>query len=308
MALVSVALVAVAAGCASGDGEAAPEELAAERIVVGGAPWGVAVDGDSVWVSDASRGVVVELDGRSRQPRREVPTGAPDPRDAGMAIDGGRLWVANLGGTVGVVDLASAAPSARLEVGPGEPAAVAVAGGTAWVPLHGSGGGLARLDATRLEAARRVELPESAFSVALDGATVWTGGLDRRVFAVDATRGAVTRTVDVGGAPRGVAVAAGDVWVTSRDRRQVVRIDGATGEILKRIPTDGQPWPVAAGAGFVWVAELEGRLLRIDPRSDRVTATAPTAPQPRTIAVGAGAVWVASQTGVVSRIAVRRGA
>ena len=160
-----------------------------------------------------------------------------------------------------------------------------------------------RLDRTRPEqAALIVALPESGFAAAVHGGTVWVAGLDGRVFAVDADSGTLTRTIDVGGAPRGVAVADGDVWVSLRDARAVVRLDAATGEEVARIPTGGQPWPVAADEGDVWVATLEGRLLRLDPAANRVTAEAQVAPQPRSIAVGASDVWVASQTGVLTRV------
>lgn len=308
MALV----IAIAAVSCGGGGEASPsttgraedppEVLVAEPVPVGGAPWGIAVDGDTVWVSDASRATLLRFDGAGGTLAAELPTGAPDPRDAGIAVVGGQLWVANLGGTVGVLDSSTGEPVARVATGAGEPAAVALDDRWAWVPTHGPGGGLARLDRARPDAGPvTVALPESGFAVAVDGNVVWVAGLDGRVFAVDADRAELVRTIEVGGAPRGVVVAGGDVWVSLRDDRAVVRLDATTGEEVARIATGGQPWPIAAGGGFVWTATLEGRLLRLDPAEDRVTAEANVGPNPRSIAVGAGAVWVASQSGTVTR-------
>lgn len=300
-----------AAGCDDGGPDAAsttPEravvELAAETFQVGGAPWGVAVDGETVWVSDATRGAVLQIDAASGDVLGEVATGAPDARDTGLAVRDGQLWVANLGGTVGVVDVATGQPFARASTGQGEPAAVALDNRWAWVPTHGPGGGLVRLDRSNLLLDPLiVALPEGGFAAALADGTVWVAGLERRVFAVDPATGAVERTVDVGGGPRGVAVADGDVWVSLRDERAVARIDAATGDEVARVDTGGQPWPIAAGRNTVWVATLEGGLLRIDPSSNAVTARATIGPEARGIAVTDRSVWVTSQRGALTRVA-----
>ena len=313
-ALASVVVLA-AAGCATDGrgpetGSTTPEpavvELAAETFPVGGAPWGVAVEGETVWVSDAAGGTLLQIDATSGEERDEIVTGAPDPRDAGLAVRDGQLWVANLGGTVGVVDAATGQPVARVRTGEGEPSAVALDERWAWVPTHGPGGGLVRLD--RGDPSREplmIALPESGFAAATAGETVWVAGLDRRVFAVDRATGAVERDIEVGGSPRGIAVADGDVWVTLRDERAVVRIDAATGEELARIDTDGQPWPIAVGRNTVWVATLEGRLLGIDVSTNAVTARATVGPGALGIAATDRVVWVTSQSGSLTRVATR---
>lgn len=313
-AMASLAVLA-GAGCASGGGEpdAAPKppqgavvELAAESFPLDGAPWGVAIDGDTIWVSDTSRGALLRIDAISGNLRDRIATGAPDPRDTGVALDAGELWVANLGGTVGVLDAATGEPSARVPTGEGEPASVSLDDRWAWVPTHGPGGGLVRLD--RADPALdplAVALPESGFAAAVSDGTVWVAGLERRVFAVDAATGDVERTIDVGGAPRGVAVAAGDVWVSLRDERSVVRIDEATGDVVARIETGGQPWPIAAGRDMVWVATLEGRLLGIDPSRNAVTARATIGMEARAVAVADAVVWVTSQRAALTRVTTR---
>lgn len=312
---MAVTVVLASTGCGSdGDGQQrdaasttprpAIVDLATETYPVDGAPWGVAVDGETVWVSDAARGVLLEIDAATGDMLGEVATGAPDPREAGLALRDGQLWVANLGGTVGVVDLATRQAVARADAGDGEPAAVVLDDKWAWVPTHGPGGGLVRLDRDDPQLGLlAVALPESGFAAAVADGTVWVAGLERRVFAVDTATGTVQRSIDVGGAPRGVAVADGDVWVSLRDERAVARIDATTGDEIVRIDTAGQPWPIAAGRNVLWVATLEGRLLRIDPTTNAVTAQATVATDARGIAVTDGAVWVTSQSGSVSRVA-----
>ena len=293
--------VLLLAACGGGDG--ASVELAAVSAWSGGAGWGVAVVDDGVWVTDPSRGVLVRLPADGGSPTERA-SGAPDPRDAGLTVSDGRLWVANLGGSVAVYDATTGEPVARTEVGPGEPANVAVGGGLAWVPLHGPGGGLVALDVDTLEVIHRVDLPESAFAAAIAGDTVWVAGLDRRLFAIDTATGDVIKTIDIGRGPRGVAVVGDTVWVTLSGDKEVVRVDTATGDVVARVATDGTPWPIVASRDAVWVAEVEGRLLRIDPDKNRADATAPIPAQARGIAVGQDAVWVATQAGGVSRVSL----
>lgn len=307
-------VIVVLAACSSGDAgrgttttfERAVERLVAASIPTTGAPWGVAVDDDTVWVSDASRGTLLEVDAGSGEVLGELPTGAGDPRDTGLAVGGGQLWVANLGGTVAVIDTATRQVVARLPTGSGEPAAVALDERWAWLPTHGPGGGLVRID--RFDLARepmQIQLAESGFAAATGGGTVWVAGLDGQIFAVDAASGRVEQTINVGGSPRGVTIAAGDVWVSLRDERAVVRLDAATGREVARIDTGGPPWPIAADRDVVWTATLDGDVLRIDPSQNAVTGRAAGPPEARGIGIGAEAVWVASQSGALTRVPTR---
>lgn len=296
----SIVAVLFIAACGGGSKSAEPARLESTAHPIGAAAWGVA-SGDELWVSNPAAGTVVAVDD-SGDVVREIPTAAPDPRDAGMAIDGDQLWIANLGGTVGVLDTGTGEPIGRVDVGPGEPAAVAVGDGYAWLPLHGPGGGLAKVDAQRLDVVARVDLPESAFDVALAGGSVWVAGLDRRVFEIDAITADVRRTIDVGAAPRGIALTGDAVWVTLRDDKEVVRIDARDGTITDRVKLDGQPWPIAAGDGAVWVADLAGTVTRIDADTNQVTGSASADPQPRAIAIRRDTVWITSQTGRLTRV------
>lgn len=282
-ARIAFAVALVAAGCAS-DGaepEAAPAtverpavELAAHMFTVDGAPWGIAADGATVWVTDAARGTLLQIDAATGNVLREVATVTGQPLE-------------------------------RAATGDGEPAAVTLDERWAWVPTHGPGGGLVRLDRNDpQEQPLTVALPESGFAVAVADGIVWVAGLERQVFAVDPASAEVLRTIDVGGAPRGIAARDGDIWVSLRDEGTVVRLEAATGDEVARVDTGGQPWPIAADQNAVWVATLEGRLLRIDPSRNRVAARATVGTQARDIAVTDGAVWVTSQSGALTRVEV----
>ena len=79
----------------------------------------------------------------------------------------------------------------------------------------------------------------------------------------------VVAAVDVGGAPSGMVVADGDLWV-SLAVDGVVRIDQATNTVVARI--DRPMVGLAAGYGSVWGIDVfRDVLLQIDPGTNRIT-------------------------------------
>jgi DNA-binding beta-propeller fold protein YncE len=86
----------------------------------------------------------------------------------------------------------------------------------------------------------------------------------------------VVTVLGIGGNPVDGVFAAGSLWVTDFDRRQVVRIDPADRKVIARIPLDHAPADLAGGDGSVWARGLAGndlaRIWRIDPATNRVAA------------------------------------
>jgi serine/threonine protein kinase len=88
--------------------------------------------------------------------------------------------------------------------------------------------------------------------VATGFGSVWVADEQGAVVRVDARQEAIARTYDVGGSPLGVAVAPDAVWAASDDGT-VVRIDPRTDEVTL-VRVGGAPRTVAVGAGEVWVS------------------------------------------------------
>lgn len=252
-------------------------------------------------MADVAGGRVLRLapDGRVLV-QRAVP--GPDLRAAGLALAAGSLWVAQLNGTVSVLPAGGGAVRSAAGVGAGETADVAVGPRTAWLAGHGPAGALVRLDVATLRSTGRFELPEAPFQAELDDDELWVAGLDSRVFRLDAASGAVLATVDVGPAPRGLALTAGAAWVTTRDGGELVRVDRADPSRVERVRVGGQPWPVEAAGQEIWVALLEGAVVRVDATTLRVTHRVAVPPGARGIAVTPTAVWVTGADGTVTRI------
>ncbi len=145
--------------------------------------------------------------------------------------------------------------------------------------------------------------------VALALAGVFGGGDDGTGGGDDAGRGPqVSATVRLGGAPDGMAVDGGFVWVSDQEENVVRRVDTATNDpVGPAIPVGQNPDGVAAEDGTVWVASLDdGRVTRLVTSGDGTiteTGTVNLDGQPEGVALGKQLVWVTTgPTGAVARL------
>jgi sugar lactone lactonase YvrE len=99
---------------------------------------------------------------------------------------------------------------------------------------------------------------------------------------------------DVGRRPNGIAVAGGDVWVSSYALPSLTRIDAASGRERAVHPRAGAgPLRLASRAGSLWEAAYDsGEVLRLDPRSGRVRRRIATALPPAALALGDRDLWI----------------
>ena len=116
----------------------------------------------------------------------------------------------------------------------------------------------------------------------------------------------VVATVELRGAPSGMVMAAGSLWV-SLGVDGIARIDPATNEIVARIQPGGVS--LAAGFGSIWAVDIfADLLLRIDPETNQITHRIPVGGLPTGIAIGHGSVWVANQLdSTVTRVSPETG-
>jgi YVTN family beta-propeller protein len=117
------------------------------------------------------------------------------------------------------------------------------------------------------------------------------------VVIVDPATNAVVGEIPIGGRPRGIAVAAGSVWVANRDDKTLLRIDPSTQQVVRTIGLGAAPADITAGNGDVWVALDDEEVLRVDPGINDVVARIRVAEGKnfccyRRIKFGGSAVWV----------------
>lgn len=285
-------------------------------------PVAVAVGAGAVWVADAGRGTLLEIDPATRK-RRGAPIrvgGAP----FAVAVADGVVWVADQTGEVLAID-----PRTRARVGspvrvPGANG-LAVGLGGVWVTSRRAGT-LTRVDPGSHRADRPIRVGEAPGDVVVADGAVWVA---------NATGASVSRLVP--GAPRAdrpipvggevLALAAGDggVWVgrTAGEFAQqvsVVRLDTHTRRLRGRpVPVPGAiPLDLATGRGTVWATDVGGLRPPGRPRpgsvtrittsgAPRVTATLRTGDRPTAVAVGGRTTWVANAAdGTVTPVATDR--
>jgi YVTN family beta-propeller protein len=133
---------------------------------------------------------------------------------------------------------------------------------------------------------------------------------------LDPKSGRIQARMRVSGYMRGLAAAAGSVWIATarplsatRSEGVVLRVDPSTRRIVAAVRTGTWPAALASGGGAIWTVNSapffkRGTLVRIDPATNRLDGPAiPLGPAPAGVAVGAGSVWVGDAIeGTVRRI------
>lgn len=117
----------------------------------------------------------------------------------------------------------------------------------------------------------------------------------------DSSSGGGFPLATVAGAPSGVAVGEGGVWVTSHDAGRITKIDRRSRKVLATGDVGDGPLKVAAGEGAVWVSVEDGRrVVRVDPDSAKVVAEERVALEPPScdcpgpgIVIAEGELWTA---------------
>jgi len=201
-------------------------------------------------------------------------------------------------GDVAFADAATGAPRRRVRVGSGAND-IAFGFGKLWVAKFRTRSVL-RIDGATLDrAGGAIALPTAGrpYAIATGEGAVWVGtheesGIDKIIRI--SPRGAIARTISVGGGIHDLAVGDGAVWATNRSRGEVVRIsvrDGAQ----RRIRVGPVPLGLTVGGGAVWVASAgNDSVTRIDTRTLR-TDTIELTVTPTQVAFGGGSVWVTAR-------------
>jgi YVTN family beta-propeller protein len=180
---------------------------------------GVAVNGDSVWLSHGDE--VTELDPDTGEVRSTIRAGGRWHKE--IAASGHRVWV-------GYNDAArseGAIPNPGID------------------PIDVRSG--RRLD--------RAKLISNTTELVLAGERLWAAiRVTDSVWQLDPASGLLQRTVPVGGLPEGLVFLDEALWVTSQVDAILQRVDAGTGETELVIPIGHQLEEVAAADGRLWVA------------------------------------------------------
>lgn len=170
----------------------------------------IVVDGDRVWVADATRGTLLRVDPSADRVVETIDVGPSADR---IAAGGGSVWVTNIvDDIVSRIDPATGQVAARIHVS-GTAGGIAVGEGGVWV-TDPSSGSVAVIDPVT-GAVQSIRVGAGPTGVAVGEGAVWVANTsDGTLSRIDPATREVVATVRLGGHPYSVAAGGGSVWVT----------------------------------------------------------------------------------------------
>jgi YVTN family beta-propeller protein len=311
LTVAGLAIAGVFGGGDEGDGgepDGRPARVS-ETINVGSGPDGLAVDGNTLWVTDQVEDVVRRVNVETNKPIGEPIRVGRNPD--GVVAEDGIAWVANVDeGTVSRLETSddgTVTQAGTVTLG-GQPEGIALAEQLVWVTtgLQGTVGRIDRAQATALEPSIGIGKNTIDVFVGKHGVFV-SDKFDNKITHIETGSAEPSpEPTPVGNRPRGLVEAAGSLWVANSADDTVSRIDASTRRVLGGpINVGDNPRDLTFVGGFVWVVNTDsGTVTRIDARSGTVAGKQIRVGQkPASIEAGAGSVWVSnSGDGTVSRI------
>jgi DNA-binding beta-propeller fold protein YncE/predicted Ser/Thr protein kinase len=301
VALVVVGLLLVSGG-GDDEGGGGGDTPAGTTFPVGERPFGVAVEGGSIYVvgqaDDSLTRLLPDGSGRTTQSTGASPFW--------VSVGAESIWVTNRDAdSVTRFSRDDLTPQPPIPVGDG-PRFVVVRDGTVWI-ANGEDGTVTRLDEGSGERlGPDIPVGTDPRGIAIGFGTAWvTNSGDDTVMRIDVESGEVSDDgIDVGDQPVGISAGEAAVWVANERGNSVSRINPETGE-SEEIEVGKEPFDVATGNGTAFVSNGgDDTVTRIDEGTGRVDGDPiKVGDHPTGITEGDGYVWVAlSAANAVQRL------
>jgi len=263
--LMAAAALCVMAPLVAQADEAQPKP---EVQVVPGFADFLAVDGDTVWVTNKGR---VEQWSRSGK-LAEAPVSRPC---GGMSVAFGALWVADCpAGVVARIDTKTGKVIARIASGianaqEGELNTVTGAG-SVWISSEAKGM-IARVDPATNTVIASIPVEPGSWYLTYGLGALWAVSAKAQVLQrIDPATNAVTDKVALGAAPGFLVAGDGAVWVQEQGEGTIARVDPASGKVTGRVKVGANlKWgDIDVGGGKVWLRTTDDQEYAvIDPES-----------------------------------------
>jgi YVTN family beta-propeller protein len=264
-----------------------------KTIPAGDGPDGIAVDGDTVWVSNSKGNTLTRLNAATDKHAGPAITVGRNPDE--VEARNGVVWVANTDD--GNVTRLEGSSLKTFQVGLG-PEGLSLGQQFLWV-ANGDSDSVSRIDLASGTVEPSIPVGSKPIGIFAGKDSVWvTNSFDASVSRIDPTSGQVVDTVEgVGKNIRSVTEAFGKVWVSAAIKDgYVTRLDPASGKILGRTFVGDKPKEMVAVGRYLWVVnEASNSVMRIAPNTGKVVGTEiKVGDTPVGLAAGAGSLWVSN--------------
>jgi YVTN family beta-propeller protein len=218
------------------------------RIPVGTAPSRVAVADGRIWVLDPINDTVSAIDPGTDALAQTFPVGK-DPSD--LVFSHGSIWVADMSdGTVDRLNPNTGLTDQVVKVG-ADPSGLAASAGAVWVADDESGL-IERIDASTGKLTGRIRVGDAPAAIAATPTALWVlDPLDATISKVNPLRDTVTATTALGGEPTSLVLSGRDLWVGDAQLTTLDRIGARSGTVTDTIHVGGRVSALAA-AGGLW--------------------------------------------------------
>jgi YVTN family beta-propeller protein len=218
-----------------------------------GEPLAVAAGAESIWVTQRAADKVARFDPTTGQVTATIDV--PD-QPAFLTFADGQLWVGGGTGTVTRIDPATNTAETVAE-GLGNAAGVAVTAADEPIWITTPDGVLVH-DITGGQEDVPITVGTQPDSIVVAPSGVWVANRgDGTLSRIDQESLQVETTVDLGGAPTGLAVDGDRIWaITQTDTGpgELIEVDGQSGKIVDRLDVGEKPLGVTTSPGRVWVS------------------------------------------------------
>ncbi|MFC0203960.1 Vgb family protein [Novosphingobium soli] len=242
---------------------AIPAVVQAQEIIeVPGFADFLAVDGETVWITNKGRVEQWSREGKRAEVALARPCGA-------MAIAAGSLWVADCQEhAVKRIDVKTARLVATIPTGIASTGELnVVAGdGAVWVASDNDKGLVARIDPATNAVAASVQVDPGTWYLTYGFGAIWAVSAQARSLQrIDTATNAVVAKIPLGTEPGFLAAGEGAVWVQEQGDGTVARIDPATNAVAGRIRVgDNLKWgDIDTGAGKVWLRTTDDQVFAV---------------------------------------------
>jgi len=264
---------------------------------VGGDPDWMAVTGDSVWVTIASKDQVKQL--RVRDNAVGFTVGVKEPC-SGLVAAYGSLWIPSCGSHNLVrVSLTSGKVQATIPVAPADSEGGITAGaGSVWI-ASSRAGKLARIDPRTNTVTVSLTVPSGSFCPIFLGGYLWITSSEHSVLSkIDPRTNRVVARIPVGKNPRFLTTGAGSIWTLNQGDGTVTRVDAKTNRRVADIKAGlvGKGGEIAYGFNSVWATLEQFPITRIDAGANSIM-TQWAGAGGDSIRAGHGSIWLTDLRG-----------